>query len=73
MIYLRYTLIRFISEDTRWTPRFALKAKYNGDLVTGMDNIPNKPFWFESAYEAINWVRQNCPKGSSVEWEGTTF
>ena len=69
----RYTLIRYVDESTDWYILYALRRQKDGSLVTGRDNHPLKPFVFQKPYEAAEWVRDNCIKGSSVEWEGTTF
>lgn len=76
---MRFGLVRYVSEQTDWQPRFALRrldymgAYHHPYLVMGKDNHPLHPFVFDDARQAWNWIRENAVAGSSLEWEGTTY
>lgn len=72
---MRLILVRYMGASTNWYPNFALRysqphTQLDGKLVV---NNAGRVLTFEKFDTLRAYVRDQCPEGTTVEWEGTTF
>lgn len=85
---MRYVLLRYVSRETGWVPRFVLRSLgfYNmkgiwmptfelvyDEVDNGDAGIHRTLLLFDASQQAFDWVRTKATGGSSVEWEGSSF